>query len=259
MSRTIVDFHVHPFDNMDYSLNMYPDVYPLDGEGMEKQLQAAGITHICGSVLSTKYKVQNFEDLRKLNREALRLKEKFGDFYTPGFHIHPAYVKESCEEIEFMKEKGVRLVGELVHYMHGWGDFSEKNWMEIMDVAEQYHMVCSYHTPFDYNMDRMLSEHKGITFVAAHPGDRQRVPEHIELMKKHENLCLDLSGTGLFRYGVLKYLIREVGADRILFGTDYPICNPRMYVEAIYGEEITEEERELVLHGNAERILGQKF
>lgn len=78
-------------------------------------------------------------------------------------------------------------------------------------------------------------------------------------MKKHENLCLDLSGTGLFRYGVLKYLIREVGADRILFGTDYPICNPRMYVEAIYGEEITEEERELVFHGNAERILGQKF
>lgn len=78
-------------------------------------------------------------------------------------------------------------------------------------------------------------------------------------MKKHENLCLDLSGTGLFRYGVLKYLIREVGADRILFGTDYPICNPRMYVEAIYGEEITEEERELVFHGNVERILGQKF
>lgn len=43
MSRTIVDFHVHPFDNMDYSLNMYPDVYPLDGGGMENSFGAAGI------------------------------------------------------------------------------------------------------------------------------------------------------------------------------------------------------------------------
>lgn len=42
MSRTIVDFHVHPFDNMDYSLNMYPDVYPLDGGGMEKQASGSG-------------------------------------------------------------------------------------------------------------------------------------------------------------------------------------------------------------------------
>ncbi len=74
-------------------------------------------------------------------------------------------------------------------------------------------------------------------------------------MKKHENLYLDLSGTGLFRFGLLKHLIREVGADRILFGTDYPICNPRMYVQAVYGEDISEEDQEKILFRNAEALL----
>lgn len=256
MDGNIIDFHVHPFDAPEYDMIMYPDGHRADAEEMKRQLHAAGITHICGSVLSRE-KVTDFEVLRRLNSEALRLQEKLGDFYTPGFHIHPAYVRESCEELERMHKRGMRLVGELVPYLHGWEEFPEKNWMEIMDLAAEYGMVCSYHTPFDYPMDKMLREHRGLTFVAAHPGDRQRVAEHIESMKKHENLYLDLSGTGLFRFGMLKHLVKQVGADRILFGTDYPICNPRMYVEAVYGEEIRQEERELIFHGNAERILNR--
>lgn len=67
---------------------------------------------------------------------------------------------------------------------------------------------------------------------------------------------MDLSGTGLHRFGVVKYLIDRVGADRILFGTDYPICNPGMYVAAVRMEEISEQEREKIFHINAEKLLG---
>lgn len=98
---------------------------------MKRQLTEAGITHICGNVLKREPLRDGFESLRELNREALRLREMLGDFYTPGFHVHPAYVRESCDEIAFMHDKGVRLMGELVHYMHGWGDFAEKNREEI--------------------------------------------------------------------------------------------------------------------------------
>lgn len=251
----VIDFHVHPFDRAEYNLNMYPGMYDLDAEEMKKQIEEAGITHICGSVLNREYGAEGFEGLRLLNREALRLEEILGDFYTPGFHVHPAYVRESCDEIAFMHGRGIRLIGELVPYMHGWGDFEEKNWMEILDAAEQYHMICSYHTPFDYDMGRMVESHPGITFVAAHPGDRGRVHEHVEILKKYPNLCLDLSGTGLFRFGMLKYLVEKVGAERLLFGTDYPICNPRMYVQAVWGEEIGERDRENIFYGNAARLL----
>ena len=75
-------------------------------------------------------------------------------------------------------------------------------------------------------------------------------------MKKYPNLYLDISGTGLFRYGLLASAVKTVGAGRILFGTDYPICNPRMYVQAVLGEHISQEEKEDILFSNAQRILG---
>lgn len=255
MAEQIIDFHVHPFRQKQHCLNFYPEMPDLDAPGMRSQLQKAGITQICGSVLQKVPDVRDFSTLRALNREALELQNQLGDFYTPGFHIHPGFVQESCEEIDFMHRRNVHLIGELVPYMHGWGDFPAENWMEIMDTAKGRGFVCSYHTPFAFDMNAMIAQHPDITFVAAHPGDHDRVPEHIALMKKYDNVYLDLSGTGLFRFGLLKHLVSAVGAERILFGTDYPICNPRMYVQAVYGEDISDGDREKILFKNARRLL----
>ena len=251
---SILDFHVHPFRDGAHCLNFYPERTDFTPAGMRRELEEAGITHICGSVLQMKAP-GDFSDLRELNREALALRELLGGFYTPGFHIHPAYARESCEEVEFMHRQSVHLVGELVPYIHGWGNFSEKSLFQILEAAVPHGMVCSYHTPWEFSMEGILSAFPGITFVAAHPGDRDRVAEHIALMKKHGNLYLDLSGTGLFRLGLVKHLVNQVGADRILFGTDYPICNPRMYVQALYGEDISDTDREKIFSENAMRIL----
>lgn len=50
-------------------------------------------------------------------------------------------------------------------------------------------------------------------------------------------------------------LIRRHGAQRILFGTDYPVSSYARELAWIRGEA-TEEEAELILHKNAERLLG---
>lgn len=253
----IIDFHMHPGLHKWQNMCAYGRVYEKTATGIAEEMRRAGIAHICGSVIEREQKKPDFEYLRSLNRAALELAERLGGFYTPGFHIHPDYVKESVDEIEFMHRNGVRLIGELVPYLHGWDDFESDAMKEILYAAETYHMVVSYHSA-DYKVERMISEHPGITFVAAHPGERPYVEKHIERMKKYDNLYLDLSGTGLFRMGVLKYLVEEVGAQRILFGTDYPICNPAMYAEAVRYEEITEEERQMIFSGNAKRILNIK-
>lgn len=255
MPEKIIDFHTHPFRSREYCLNFYPEMAAQELSGLKRQLEGAGITRICGSVLRKGGTVTSFDDLRELNEEALAIREALGEYYVPGFHIHPAYVRESVAEVEAMHARGVHLIGELVPYMHNWGEFDSRNWMEIMDAADHYGMLCSYHTPFDFDMEEMLTAHPNVTFIAAHPGDASRVPEHIALMRRHENLCLDLSGTGLFRFGLLRHLIAEVGSERILFGTDYPICNPRMYVQAVLGEDISPEDSENVLWRNAQRLL----
>ena len=251
----IIDFHVHPFRRRENCLNIYPEMENLDANAMRSQLMNVGITGICGSVLSKAPLAPGFDDLRRLNREALALAEELGGYYTPGFHIHPAWARESCEEVEFMHRRGVRLIGELVPYMHGWGQFDAKNWHQILDVAGDYSMLCCYHTPFDFDMTAMLEAHPNVTFIAAHPGDREAQERHIHAMKRHDNLHLDLSGTGLFRFGMLRHLVNSVGDERILFGTDYPICNPRMYVQAVLGEPISDEAKEKILHSNANRLF----
>ena len=256
----IIDFHAHPYLSADEFFCFYPEEFTPSPQQAKADLELAGIGHICGSVIRPRrYQPDDgFSYFRDLNRRALSLKEKLGDFYTPGIHVHPDYVRESCEEIALYAGKGIRLIGELVPYMHNWKDYSNQSFSEILDTSEAFHMAVNYHTlPEEQEeMEKMVSRHPGITFIAAHPGEREYYERHLERMRKYPNLFLDLSGTGIFRYGMLSYGVHKVGAERFLFGTDYPICNPRMYVQAVLQEHLTDEERELIFHKNASRILG---
>ena len=259
----IIDFHTHPYLTQTQNACLYKESLSLSPDQAVEDLKRAGITHICGSVIeSGGFRLQEgFAGLERLNRQAVQLKELYGDFYTPGFHIHPAFVEESLETLDWMHEKGFRLIGELVPYMHGWKeagmDYASENLREILKKAGEYHMVVSYHTMSEWQeqMEIMIAQNPQITFVAAHPGQREDFLKHLERLKKYENAYLDLSGTGLFRYGMLRHGIETVGASKFLFGTDYPITNPGMYVEAVRFEHISEKDQEMIFSENAKRLL----
>lgn len=53
-----------------------------------------------------------------------------------------------------------------------------------------------------------------------------------------------------------KELICAYGADRCLFGTDYPMWDHAGELARFDRIDLTEDERELILHKNAERLLG---
>ena len=61
-----------------------------------------------------------------------------------------------------------------------------------------------------------------------------------------------------FSEEALRYLIDSVGIDRVVFGTDWPFDMatdwPVSWVLAM--ESLTAEEKEAILHGNLERLLG---
>lgn len=255
--RKIIDFHVHPFCDKSELTCFYKQSMEFEGDFFKNDLITAGITKVCGSVIRFDglNEKEGFDSIRQLNRNALLIKDRWGGFYIPGVHVHPEYVRESCDELEYMSQQGVKLVGELVPYLHGWSDYSSKTFGEILDVIGQLGMVVSYHSMDDEQMETMIKNHPKVTFVAAHPGDRDKYALHLERLKKYSNAYLDLSGTGLFRYGMLKHGVDMVGAEKILFGTDYPITNPHMYVQAVEFEKIREEEKDLIFYKNAERLL----
>lgn len=262
MKSTVIDFHTHPYLSGEEFFNFYPECFTPSPEQCRQDLEQAGISMICGSVLLKRpySRQEGFAYIRQCNQRTMRLKEIFGGFYVPGFHVHPDFVEQSIAEIEEMHARGVRLIGELVPYLHGWSDYANENLSKILDAAGKRRMVVSFHTmPEEQEaMTRMVLDHPDVTFVAAHPGDKAVYLKQLERMERCENLYLDLSGTGIFRYGAVAYGAGRVGSHRLLFGTDYPICNPRMYVQALYQEPISPEDRENIMHKNARRLLGSR-
>lgn len=252
----IIDFHIHPFYKNESNVCFYEKTVERL-EDIRVDLNRAGISKACGSVIDH-VKCESFNDIRELNDEALLVREKLGDFYVPGVHIHPKFVKESCEELKRMHDKGVNLVGELVPYFMCWKDYYDSSLHEIYEYIEQLGMVVSVHTQSEDTLEMAVKTFPGITFVAAHPGERNSYYRHLECMEKYENYYLDLSGTGIFRYGSIGYGVRKAGNERFLFGTDYPICNPGMYVQAVLFEKLKASDYEAIFSGNAKRLLNLK-
>ncbi len=250
----IIDFHTHPFLDQYDSICVYEKDTTYDK--VPALFKSIGITRICGSVIRPFDPEKPMESIRACNDHAWKLKEIYGDFYIPGIHIHPDYVEESVEEIKKYNALGVNLIGELIPYAHAWSSCVSKGYYEILEEAAARKMIVSFHTMDQNEMDKMVADNPNVTFILAHPGEYHEVVRHIDRMKKHENCCLDLSGTGLFRYQMLKHLVDTVGAERILFGSDYPVCTPAMNIAEVVFEEMADEARELIFSGNAKRLLG---
>ena len=257
----IIDFHTHPFSDIATNICLHQEYLDMSTDATTKYLKEVGISKICGSVLcrnipNISHYNNAWEMIAESNNRALELQKYYNGFYIPGFHVHPDYVTESCEEIERMHKLGVHLIGELVPYMHEWHDYSCKAFDEIIDVASQYEMIISFHSMDNDKMDKMVLKHPKTIFVAAHPGEYEDFIRHLDRMKISDNYYLDLSGTGLFRHGMLRHGIDKFGAERFIFGSDYPVCNPSMFIGGVSLDTLlSDEEKSLILAGNAKRLL----
>ena len=255
--KRIFDFHTHPFVNDAGNLCAHRDVIPMSREDIRPLFDRLGVGRIAGSVLLWDRSQPIWENLAACNNIALELREYFGEFYYPGFHIHPDHPAESLAELRRFADLGFRLVGELVPYFHGWSDYSSPAFDYLLDACREHGMVVNLHAQGEDEMDAMVRKHPDVTLVMAHPGEYPDYMRHLGRMDMSENYYLDLSGTGLFRQGMLARGIREKGAERFLFGSDYPTCNPAMFVGGVTLDPlISPEEQEKILRTNGERLLG---
>ena len=55
-----------------------------------------------------------------------------------------------------------------------------------------------------------------------------------------------------------KELVELYGSHRVLFGTDYPMWNPKEELERFYEIDLTDEQRANILYNNAAKLLGIK-
>ena len=53
-------------------------------------------------------------------------------------------------------------------------------------------------------------------------------------------------------------MLRKVGTDRVVFGSDYPVDDPLEAVRAVAELGFTDEEQAAILHDNAAALLGEE-
>ena len=258
MSFEIIDFHTHPFFHPYQNICSHKEYCDMSAEKSKSMFDALGVTKICGSVIAPVKDGDKavWAKIKENNDAAIALRDFYDGFYIPGFHVHPDFIDESIEEIERMHKEGVNLIGELVPYHDGWTDYSSDAFSTILAEAGKHNMIVSFHSMGEDEMDEMVKAHKDIIFVAAHPGEYKAFMRHVERMKYSENYYLDLSGYGIFRHGMLRHAIDAFGVDRILFGSDFPTCNPAMYIGGVLLDElITDAEKEKIFSLNAKKLL----
>jgi len=145
MSFEIIDFHTHPFIDAKNNICPHTDVVKMDADTTLETFKKLGVSKICGSVVDIHPADDMWAKVRACNDEALKLKQIYGDFYIPGFHIHPDFVDESLDEIEQMKQNGINLIGELVPYIDKWQNgYDSENMSVLLDAAAKNNMIVAF-------------------------------------------------------------------------------------------------------------------
>ena len=111
------------------------------------------------------------------------------------------------------------------------------------------------------NFIDVLKDFPELTLVIAHLG-LGYFDESVELAERFPHLYFDTSAAIHGAEGELPLsddeavdLIRKIGTDRVMFGSDFPWFHPEWDLKRFLGLPFDEEERKAILAKNAERIL----
>lgn len=249
-----VDAHIHPFVDAENNFHYYNSTgTPQD---LVDQLKKSGITLCCGSVIHKGWRACAGA-MQKCNAACFEFAEMFPDFFIPGIIVHAAFPEESCAEIEKYHQTGkLHWIGEIVPSSTGTNNYAIEELFPVYELASDLGLPVNIHPADPADVAKVAELFPKLNVIIAHPGEKPSYLEKLELMKKLPNLHLDLSGTGLFRWGMLRHGVETVGAERFLFGSDFPICNAAMNRAAVLAEEISDSERELIFSGNFRRLTG---
>ncbi len=112
---------------------------------------------------------------------------------------------------------------------------------------------------YDYShpikLRRILDLFPKLQAIAAHFGGYSMYQTAYDLLKD-KNCVMDISSSMMFMgEGEAERYINAYGAERMAFGSDYPMWDPVTEVDAFMKLKLTDDQKEQIAHKTAERIL----
>jgi predicted TIM-barrel fold metal-dependent hydrolase len=187
--------------------------------------------------------------------------------------VQPNSYDAAIAEVERCAQGGIRGVGEIRPDMQLF-DLGDEVLMEpFVEVLQKHKLILLTHTSEPVGHDYpgkggvtpdmlypFITSFPDLTIVCAHWGGG--LPFYAlmpEVKRVMGNVFFDTAASPyLYSPPIYNQVIQLVGGDKILFGSDYPLLPQSRYLKEINSLDLPEETKDLILSGNARRLLGIK-
>jgi predicted TIM-barrel fold metal-dependent hydrolase len=185
--------------------------------------------------------------------------------------LQPIAGIRAVRELERCARAGMIGLGELMPHGQGYRLSDITLLMPVMEVVREYQLLvlshCSEPVGHAYPGKGNVSLQDIVTFLTAFP-DVRFVAAHWggglpfytlmpEIRQITANVWYDTAATVyLYHQNIFPVVANLVGADRILFASDYGLLDQRRIIEHIAQSGLDDNAVKMVLGGNAQRLLG---
>lgn len=206
---------------------------------------------------------------RARNDAVIKLAEDSGRFFFPVCSVHPADGKAALEEIDRVAAAGAAWLK--LHPNTQRFDVADPAVVQVVSKAAECGLPVLFdaYSPWDANqpgkfanLAMAVPESRLILAHAHGPGFSQLLVYDIlgRYPSWGRNVWIDISVTGALLAGSpfaeqLAWVLRKVGVDRVVFGSDYPLDEPLIAARAVSELGFTDEEQAAILHDNADALL----
>ncbi|MCX6375768.1 MAG: amidohydrolase family protein [Armatimonadetes bacterium] len=245
----VIDAHCHMGQYGNFNIARY------DAASMVAQMDRLGIKACVAAHHSAIGPDQTYG-----NDEVLRAMADFPGRIYGYATVSPNYpAQEIIAELERCISGG--MVGVKIHPdLHGC-NVDDAKYAPVWEFANERALPLLSHTGTGgrnpvKTFETLAEEYPNVKVILGHSGfGSVGANQSIEAAKKCPNIYPEITGSVIV-YGTLERMVREAGADRVLFGTDLPFLDARPQLGRVAFAKISDDEKRLVLGLNASRIFG---
>jgi hypothetical protein len=206
---------------------------------------------------------------RARNSAVLSLARDSGDFFFPVCSVHPFDGLSALREIARVAAAGAAWLK--LHPNRQNFDVADPKVLRVVRVAAEHGLPVLFdaYSPWDANQPGKfadlaiaLPESRLILAHAHGPGFPQLL--YYDVLARFpgwgRNVWIDISVTGPMLAGgpfaeQFAWVLRKLGTDRVVFGSDYPVDDPLAAIRGVVALGFTDDEQAAILHDNAAALL----
>lgn len=229
---------------------------------MERLIQVAdrvGVAKVCVYMGMTFSYDPKPDEFRRQNDEVLQALQAAGKRALGFVYLNPKYVDESLQELNRCVADGPMVGVKLWVAMRA----DAANLDPILRRATELNAVVFQHTwikvsgnlsgestPMELAV--LADRHPQARLICGHAGGDWEIG--IRAIRSSEHVAIDLGG-GEPMAGFTEMAVRELGPERIIYGSDVPGRGYGTQLAKVYGAQLSTEQRQLILAGNLKRML----